>query len=118
MTIAIEGWVNRVADGNLAYYISDRGHGFGEWGLTADGIGYGNGDDEYFTPGGSGDGYGYSLPSTSGPGGDGNADGHDTQMGGEYYLPVSCAECSRTERVFLCAGCIGGYECSIHGRRL
>ncbi len=33
-------------------------------------------------------------------------------------LPMANEEGRRTERIFRCAGCIGGYECSIHGRRL
>lgn len=33
-------------------------------------------------------------------------------------LSVTNHSARRTERVFLCPGCIGGFECSIHGRRL
>ncbi len=114
--IDVEDWVNRVADGNVAYYISDKGNGWSEWGPGDDsaGFGYCVEDGDILNGGnGGGEGYGYGAGV-----GYGNADGHDTEMGGEYFLPVSCAEGPRTTRVFLCAGCIGGYECSIHGRRL
>ena len=72
---------------------------------------------------GTGDG---SCPGT------GNAFGKDAYYGqglgtgaGWDYLdfgwedvPVTNEDSRRTERVFLCAGCIGGFECSIHGKRL
>ncbi len=33
-------------------------------------------------------------------------------------MPMTCEDGRRTERVFRCAGCIGGCECPVHGVRL
>ena len=44
-------------------------------------------------------------------GGNGSGPGNDP-------LHVSNDDARRTDRVFHCAGCVGGFECPIHGRRL
>ncbi len=60
---------------------------------------------------GVGDGHAYGAWDI----GDGGVDlGQDLNR---FLLPMTNEYC-RTERVFRCAGCVGGYECSIHGRRL
>ena len=69
---------------------------------------------------------GYNPSPTQG--GEGTGDGwgagalygvrHGGDMSGNYFLLMADSEGRRTERVFRCAGCVGGYECSIHGRRL
>ena len=84
------------------------------------------------------DGYGYGLgqgwlrdPNWGGhntndlPDGKGMGDGwgHDSDGSGASSAPlisllVADSDGRRTERVFLCAGCVGGFECPIHGRRL
>ncbi len=53
----------------------------------------------------------------------GNGDGNVGHRGGAGFalalvLPVTNHSARRTERLFRCAGCVGGYECSIHGVRL
>ncbi len=84
---------------------------------------------------GCGDGYGYGYGHQMGlldgfgfGYGSGQADGHAWgqssgrgSSGGTIcfqVLPMTHEEGRRTERVFRCAGCIGGFECSIHGSRL
>ena len=79
---------------------------------------------------GVGDGYGYGYGHGLGilgfADGGGHADGHawghhGAASGGEIcfqVLPMTSDEGRRTERVLLCAGCVGGFECPLHGRRL
>lgn len=78
-----------------------------------------------------GDGYGYGNDTGAGCG-NGHAVGKEAnfgRMGGSFTggdwldfgwedVPVVNDNALRTTRVFRCPGCIGGYECSIHGRRL
>ncbi len=78
--------------------------------------GYGHEDD----PGGDGNGHGWSFGDE---GGNGNGPGYPDGPSGfpsKYgeALNVTNEESRRTDRIFRCAGCIGGFECSIHGRRL
>ena len=69
-------------------------------------------------------GYGYSDGYGDRDGGSAYIDGNGTAKGAGYcgFNEAGFAHCGddppRTERIFRCAGCIGGFECSIHGRRL
>ncbi len=83
--------------GSLSHGVGD-GHGTMEgWGLGA-----GYGDD-------SGQGWGIS---------------HTNNGGGAVFglflrsVSMTCEDARRTSRIFRCAGCVGGFECPIHGRRL
>ncbi len=81
-----------------------------------DGRGHGNG---YGAAAGYGDGNGYGETA-----GFSNGDMAEGQVlvGHESFNSEDGAfiwsDVRPTERVFRCPGCIGGYECSIHGRRL
>ncbi len=91
----------------------------------------------------SGDGYGYGRGMSDGMG-DGHGDGYENAEGGgngqgcylgrgcscrgakgggraydhEFWMPITSDDARRTARIFRCAGCVGGFECPIHGRRL
>ena len=70
----------------------------------------------------TGHGIGYAGGHAYGPRADGGV-GEGHYINGSGYIgnmpfSVTGEDSRRTERVFLCAGCIGGYECSIHGGRL
>ncbi len=77
------------------------GNGSGHDGLGSYSGGFSDGFGDSFGGGGFGaDGFGY-VGLTS-----------------NRQVPASNEEARRTDRVFRCAGCIGGFECSIHGKRL
>ncbi len=73
---------------------------------------------------GGGDGHGWGNDTPEGDGdGIGDSNGRGGYSGERYglgkgILGMTDDMARRTERVFLCAGCIGAYECPIHGRRL
>ncbi len=98
------------------------GHGYG-WPRgngDGDGHGFSSGNDDDMDDGtgdgdGHGDGDGEGLILIYG-GGHPFSDVVDADIFGP--LPMGNEEARRTERIFRCAGCVGGYECSIHGRRL
>lgn len=92
-----------VGEGGGHCYGTGNGYGCDYSRGTGDGAGYGYG----YGNGGVGDGDGYGFA-------EGSADGLD---GVPVGLPVT-NDIRRTSRVFRCPGCIGGFECSIHGRRL
>lgn len=86
------------------------------WGGNADGHG---GHEDYLEGEGNGDGDGYGYADGAGevsvlPFIDG------AWSFGERHAWVSTTndDCRRTDRVFRCAGCVGGFECPLHGRRL
>ena len=69
--------------------------------------------------GGSGGGYGYGNAGPQG-GVDGGIVGYPSGGGiiCADVLTITNADARRTERIFRCAGCVGGFECPIHGVRL
>ncbi len=67
-----------------------------------DGFGFGWG--QGLLDQGGGGGYGFYGGNGSGPGND--------------PLPITNDECRRTDRLLRCAGCVGGFECPVHGTRL
>ena len=78
----------------------------------SDGHGHGHG-------GGSGGGYSYGDRHGSG-GVDGGIVGFPSGSGIIFddVFTTTNEDARRTERVFRCAGCVGGFECPIHGVRL
>ena len=104
----------RVADpaAHMAYDLCWRneGDGQGQYGGHSRGGAGGTAD---------GHGYGYDI-------GAGDADGYSEvayEVDREielrrHFMLAANDDARRTDRVFLCAGCVGGYECSIHGVRL
>ena len=90
---------------------SGDGMEFDACGSYDDGFGDGDGDGhgDAFYGSGEGDGCGY-----------GRAGMGEGYCADSLVIPILFANEAdrRTERVFRCAGCIGRYECSIHGRRL
>ncbi len=81
---------------------TQHGRGYGDGYGIGHGAGHGHVD-------GQGDGFGFSMSEDHGSGW-ANSDGE--------ALPMSADDIQRTERILRCAGCIGEYECPIHGRRL
>ena len=69
-------------------------------------------------------GGGYAGGHGYGPRADGGVDGGNgyyidgTGNIGDMPFTVTNDDSRRTERIFRCAGCIGGCECPIHGVRL
>ena len=81
-------------------------------GVHGDGWGWGTGD-------GSCPGTGHAFGKSANYGqGRGSPEGWDNLDFGWHPVPSANEDMRRTERVFRCPGCIGGYECSIHGRKL
>ncbi len=116
--------VDRISDGHGNGYRSEIGLDVAGGAEFVGGVHYGaGGGGDYARNGRHGDGYGNGL----GAGGhmrtgrqlwrrrrrDGGGFGY-----GDGVLPMSNEYAARTERLFRCAGCVGGFECSIHGRRL
>lgn len=104
-----------LAAGLTYCYADGQGDGYG-FGVDQGDDGYGaadgNGDPSGGGSGG-GDGHGFFVPSGSSM--SGSSGGGD---GGRMVMSMVSEEARRSERVFCCPGCIGHYECSIHGRRL
>ncbi len=106
--------IRRNGGGHIPLRLQDSllGHGSGDgYGrsthlIQSHDIGYGDSD-------GHGIGYGNAYGS-----GNGDTVGNRSTILYEILLPITNEEAPRTERIFRCAGCIGGFECSIHGRRL
>ncbi len=106
-------------------------------GEIAEGDGYGDGrdcGDHHWVAGGAGDGWGGAVWDTRDGegqcdgwghdwGGNGNGHGHMPEpniglLALSIPFPMTNCEVRRTDRILRCAGCIGGFECPIHGRRL
>ncbi len=89
-----------------------------------DGGGYEGGYGTQDVGGGSADGQGIGYWGSGGyENGHGYHDGTFGNHGGNGFtwsmpLPATNHSARRTERVFRCAGCVGGFECPIHGVRL
>ncbi len=94
--------LDRVSDGHGYGFRSEVGLGT-RWGIEGHAFGAGGGLGD-----GIGDSYGEEM--------------HPYGFGEDFIpdqpLPITNEEARRTERLFRCAGCIGGFECPIHGRRL
>ena len=104
-------WRHTTWDYDYVHNTGGDGYGYGRFGDgESDGHGYGGVGD------GDGDGAGD---------GDGcSANNHYHDSGAAYGgrpsgpLPMTRDDRRRTERILRCAGCIGGFECPLHGRRL
>ena len=99
--------VERITDGSADY----RGGYEGGYGIQD--VGEGIADGYGWGPCGHGD---IDYAHGTADGNIGNHDGNGFTW--RQPLPATNHSARRTERIFRCPGCIGGYECSIHGRRL
>ena len=109
-----EWFVFRSCDPQFCNLDQGDGDGYGFVGPDDDdgyGIADGNGDSGG-RGNGTGDGHGHFTVLGSSLNGGGVGDGNVQTM------PMVNEGAPRTERIFRCAGCVGPYECSIHGRRI